>query len=64
MLLTAIGCIGLGVSLLIRSFTDTSSLFMSTTQTLQESDDFYQHLALIATGVGFAILVFLRKYWK
>ena len=63
LLITAVVCIGLGGTLLIRSFTESSSLFSSTLESMQHSDDFYQYLSMISMGLGIAILVFLKKYW-
>lgn len=64
MLLTAVASIGLGIDLLVRSFAESSSLFMSAAETMRESNDLYRHLSLVAMGLGVAILVFMRKYWK
>ena len=64
MLLTALACIGVGAMLLLRSFSESASLFATTTEALRESDGVSQHIAFIVSAVGVAILVFLRKYWK
>ena len=64
MLLSAIACIALGIDLFYRSFAESTSLFMSATETMRESNEIYQRFSMIAVGLGVLIVVFLRKYWK
>jgi hypothetical protein len=64
MLFGAFACIGVSIVLVFRSFTESSSLFMSPVETFRGGDEFQQYLALIFMAIGAAIIVFVKKYWR
>jgi hypothetical protein len=64
MLFGALACIGVSIALAFRSFTESSSLFMSTVETVRGGDEFQQYLAMIFMAIGVAIIVFVNKYWR
>lgn len=64
MLFGALSCIGLSIFLIVRSYSESSSLFVSTVEAMQDSNETDQYLAMIFMAIGVAILVFIRKYWR
>ena len=64
MLFGALSCIGLSIFLTVRSYSESSSLFVSTVEAMQNSNESDQYLALIFMAIGVAILVFIKKYWR
>lgn len=64
MLFGAFACIGVSVVLVFRSFSGSSSLFMSTAETVRGGDEFQQYLAMIFMAIGVAISVFVKNYWR
>ena len=64
MLSGALACIGLGITLLLESFSQSSSLFTTTMESMQGGDDLQQYLAMVSMAFGVGILVFVKKYWS
>jgi len=64
MLFGALSCIGLSIFLIVRSFSESSSLFVTTVEAMQDSNETDQYLAMIFMAIGAAILVFIKKYWR
>jgi len=64
MVLSAFACIVLSITLVVRSFTQSSSLFMTTAESIRGSDDLQQYLSMVSMALGVGILVFVRKYWR
>ena len=62
MLFGAFACIGVSIALVFRSFSESSSLFVSTVETFRGGDEFQQYLAMIFMAIGAAIIVFVKKY--
>lgn len=64
MVFGAFACIGLGVTLLVRSFAQSSSMFATTMESMQKGDEFQQYLSMVSMAIGLAVLVFVKKYWS
>ena len=64
MVFGAFACIGLGVTLLVRSFAQSSSMFVTTMESMQKGDEFQQYLSMVSMAIGLGIMVFVKKYWS
>lgn len=63
-LIGALACVAVGITLLARSFTESSSLFVTAAEAVRGSNEFQQYLAMIFMVIGAAITVFIKKYWR